>query len=278
MSSLKVLTTSLLDAITGGRSAQKQPDANPPLEQAILSRKVGGVKECLAQGANPMDTIDGRLPLCVAIQNGKDEVAISLLQHYPSHSLQPPPHRGWVESLGRSVRGIFPFSDRVLKYCGRFLIQIFVVRLLLALPDIFYFNVRKQPACCMISTLVTETLYLLFRKCHGNFPFRAGLIGAQALDAFLGSKFQSERLLLEFLDRGLISSRSASLARLWGVAADNGYAEASRRLADLIPRHDMEEFGTMKLRKASRWASSTTPEALLEVGADPDARTVTTHS
>ncbi|CAH0059213.1 unnamed protein product [Clonostachys solani] len=183
-----------------------------------------------------MESIDGRIPLCVAIRNGEDDVAISLLQHYPGRSLQPAaPHHEWAESLDRSLLrlGMSPLNDRYLKYCGKFLTQSLVILLLFQVPDVFFFKVSESPAVYIISTLVTEISYLLVRKCYENLSFHATVVGAQAIDAFLDSESQSERLLLELLDRGPISSNSASLDQLWGVAADKGYAEATRRLAAL---------------------------------------------
>ncbi|KAK7215513.1 hypothetical protein V2G26_003516 [Clonostachys chloroleuca] len=217
MSSFNVLTKSPSNATTGKRSSQKQhePKAQSLLEQAVFSGDVTGVEQSLAQGANAMGLIYGHLPLYVAIRNGKEDVAISLLQHYPAHSLQPAP---WAESLDCFLLrlGMFPINYRYLKYF-----------------DVFPFKVSASPAVYIISGLVTEILCFLFRKYYENFPSHAGVVGAQAINGFLISEFQSERLLLKLLDRGLISPYSASFARLHGVAAGKEYAEATRRLAAL---------------------------------------------
>lgn len=234
MSSFNVLTKSPSNATTGKRSSQKQhePKAQSLLEQAVFSGDVTGVEQSLAQGANAMGLIYGHLPLYVAIRNGKEDVAISLLQHYPAHSLQPAP---WAESLDCFLLrlGMFPINYRYLKYFGRFITQALVIFLLYKVPDVFPFKVSASPAVYIISGLVTEILCFLFRKYYENFPSHAGVVGAQAINGFLISEFQSERLLLKLLDRGLISPYSASFARLHGVAAGKEYAEATRRLAAL---------------------------------------------
>jgi hypothetical protein len=236
MSSFTVLKKSPSNATAGRRSSQKQhePKAQSLLEQAVFSGDVAGVEQSLAQGANAMKPIHGHFPLCVAIRHGKDDVAISLLQYYPAQSLQPAP---WAESLDRFLLrlGMFPINYRYLKYFGRFLALFIVTLLLYKVPDVFPFKVSASPAVHIIPSLATEILCILFRKYYENSPSYAGVVGAQAINDFLISEFQSERLLLELLDRGLISPYSASFARLRGVAAGKEYEEATRRLAALRP-------------------------------------------
>ncbi|CAH0004817.1 unnamed protein product [Clonostachys byssicola] len=234
MPSSIVLAKSPSNATTGKGSSQKQhePKAQSLMEQAVPSGDVAGVEQSLAQGANATEPMHGHFPLCVAIRNGEDDVAIFLLQHYPAHSLQPAP---WAESLDRFLLrlGMFPINYRYLPYFGRLLAIFVVVFLLYKVPDVFPFKVTASPAVHIIPPLGTEILCFLFSKYYQESPSHAGVVGAQAINAFLDSKIQSERLLLELLDRGLISPYSASFARLRGVAAGKEYAEATRRLAAL---------------------------------------------
>lgn len=248
MSSFNVLTKPPSKTTTVKRISQKQhePKAQSLLEQAVFSRDVAGVKQSLTQGANAMKPMRGHFPLCVTIRNGEDNIAISLLQHYPAQSLQP---ALWAESLDRFLLrlGMFPINYSYLRYFGRFLALFIVVFLLYKVPDVFPFKVTASPAVHIIPPLGTEILCFLFRKYYENSPSHAGVVGVQATNAFLDSKTQTERLLLELLDRGLISPYSASFARLRGVAAGKEYAEATRRLAALRrapPESDSKRAGT----------------------------------
>lgn len=73
---------------------RRRLDAQTLLERAILFGDVEGVENSITQGAKVLIPIEGGLPVCVAILNGEEDIAINLLRHHPSDNLvlrTPPP-------------------------------------------------------------------------------------------------------------------------------------------------------------------------------------------
>ncbi|KAH6953905.1 ankyrin repeat-containing domain protein [Ilyonectria sp. MPI-CAGE-AT-0026] len=61
------------------------------LEQAILAGDLLQVEAAVNQGADVNIKLDGSLPVCLAISNGEEDIAIYLLSHGTDLTLPPPP-------------------------------------------------------------------------------------------------------------------------------------------------------------------------------------------
>lgn len=297
-------------------SMRKEVDSQALLEQAILSGSVEGVEKSRAQGANLMKAIGGRLPVSIAIQNGEEDVAISLLRLHPVTSLrlQPPPTPATSKSLRHELlmlsghlfltfmslsgfRRLLPLvaPPAVSQAINEFLsfppvyLQVYllisdVVASITEFPAGTYFPYLKRrftalsgmfvisrwsrgwlknalvsswigfPAlhfcwniCSRICSPGLQRCYQKFYSTYdASLDFHPGHAGAQVIDAFLSSSFQSERLILEFLNQGLISNeyilRSLGsenfqdgriVVELWTLASLRGYEAALRRLVGL---------------------------------------------
>ncbi|KAK6855075.1 hypothetical protein PG995_008607 [Apiospora arundinis] len=229
----------LRDRVTSGKERREQLDAQSLLEQAILSGSVQDVEKSHALGADVTKPIDGCLPVCIAIQNGEDDVAISLLRLHPVDNLrlQPPP-----PSPPKNAALKHHFQMLMWKGTVIYLFMSSCCSILGMAP----FGTRSWIArvCLwMLYDITKSRLQLHFDSFFGS---HTGIDGAQIIEAYLRTSFQSERLMLELLGRGLLSNEyvSAALASpdyedgrfvtgLWWAASLHGHNTALRRLVDL---------------------------------------------
>ncbi|KAM5350192.1 hypothetical protein ACJ41O_006697 [Fusarium nematophilum] len=231
------------------------------LNQAILAGNLPEVEAAVDQGADVNTRLDGRLPLCVAISNGEEEVAIYLLFQgtdltlppppFPRHGLDDAPAAATAESIFSKCRGVVETLQ------------------------VYYHQsfVSQQP----------------LEEAHAAFG------GVEVVEAILGSAFKSERLVVALLDQmefppdyvqqSLIYGETF-LAKLWLTAAEEGYHIVIRRLIALgIPTDfdvssldwlflpDEGHFGLTALAVAASKGHLALARTLLEHGADVNAQT-----
>ncbi|KAJ0110185.1 hypothetical protein J7T55_000617 [Diaporthe amygdali] len=298
-------------------------NAESKLRRAAL---LGDVELLISKNCNVKYMPDGQLPACaVAIMEGAEDTAIHLLRNGADISLPelPRPPFGLFQGKRRTQANksrekrhtafdSWPFRWLYDTICLGTVLpmlngghdsatwrwELYIVFTLCTLGGIYtlrYFNTR-------VILDLTSALFgkswtglfirlLLFMALRNFFPHKRALgyqpPGASIVKALVASRFTSERLILEVLDRGIFSRQYVQesiyftgaftgaedlVFRLWAKAVIAGYVEVLKELVAYGVPVDSTIWGSNGLDAltiSARYNRVHVVEALLKLGGDP---------